>query len=182
MYLIDKLTENAIQNYRQRSQNAIVGLQYAISNASQIIQLKTIDKKWKFISDCMGLCQENGNSLYNYFIPLNGDIVFLLRNGNHNNTNPLLYNKHEKNGRPNKRYIVFFKNGNVFCDDSTIFLDAEHHTIQYGVDALDNEESIVRYCQAYIELFKNGNTSFPNLPTITENNKDINENNMENNK
>ena len=106
---------------------------------------------------------------YNYFIPLNTDIVFLLRNSNHNNTNPYLYNRHEQLGRPNKRYIVYFKNGNTFSDNPITFLDAEHHSIPYDVNALDNETSVIAYLNSLKTLFENGETTFQPLPITTEN-------------
>ena len=171
MYLIDNLTKEIVQKYRKRSERAINGLRFAIENADGIIHLKSIDAKWKCISDCMGLVQEAGNSYYNYFIPLNDNIVFLLRISDHNNTNPALYDKHEQLGRPNKRFIAYFKKGNVFGDNSVEFLNSEHHTITYDVNAMDSKESIIQYCQDLIDLLTNGTTVFHSLPILQENNK-----------
>lgn len=166
---IDTLTPQEIAKYRQRSSNAINGIEYLLKYANVIAQYEKISDKYKTIAEYIGLGQEGGNSFYNYFIPLNTDIVFLLRNSNHNNTNPYLYNRHEQLGRPNKRYIVYFKNGNTFSDNPITFLDAEHHSIPYGVNALDNETSVIAYLNSLKSLFENGETTFQPLPITTEN-------------
>lgn len=166
---IDTLTPQEIAKYRQRSSNAINGIEYLLKYANVIAQYEKISDKYKTIAEYIGLGQEGGNSFYNYFIPLNTDIVFLLRNSNHNNTNPYLYNRHEQLGRPNKRYIVYFKNGNTFSDNPITFLDAEHHSIPYGVNALDNETSVIAYFNSLKSLFENGETTFQPLPITTEN-------------
>ncbi len=166
---IDTLTPQEIAKYRQRSSNAINGIEYLLKYANVIAQYEKISDKYKTIAEYIGLGQEGGNSFYNYFIPLNTDIVFLLRNSNHNNTNPYLYNRHEQLGRPNKRYIVYFKNGNTFSDNPITFLDAEHHSIPYDVNALDNETSVIAYLNSLKTLFENGETTFQPLPITTEN-------------
>ena len=166
---IDTLTPQEIAKYRQRSSNAINGIEYLLKYANVIAQYEKISDKYKTIAEYIGLGQEGGNSFYNYFIPLNTDIVFLLRNSNHNNTNPYLYNRHEQLGRPNKRYIVYFKNGNTFSDNPITFLDAEHHSIPYDVNALDNETSVIAYLNSLKILFENGETTFQPLPITTEN-------------
>ena len=166
---IDMLTPQEIAKYRQRSSNAINGIEYLLKYANVIAQYEKISDKYKTIAEYIGLGQEGGNSFYNYFIPLNTDIVFLLRNSNHNNTNPYLYNRHEQLGRPNKRYIVYFKNGNTFSDNPITFLDAEHHSIPYDVNALDNETSVIAYLNSLKTLFENGETTFQPLPITTEN-------------
>ena len=157
---IDMLTPQEIAKYRQRSFDAINGLEYLLKYANFIAQYEKISDKYKTIAEYIGLGQEGGNSFYNYFIPLNTDIVFLLRNSNHNNTNPYLYNRHEQLGRPNKRYIVYFKNGNTFSDNPITLLDAEHHSISYDVNALDNETSVIAYLNSLKGLFENGETTF----------------------
>lgn len=146
--------------------------------ANVIAQYEKIGDKYKTISEYIGLCQEEGNGFYNYFIPLNTNLIFLLRNSNHNNTNPDLYNRHEQLGRPNKRYIVYFKNGNTFNDNTVTFLDAEHHSIPYNVNALDNEASVITYLNSLKSLFENGDTAFQPLPIATENKQYNNYRNM----
>ena len=158
---IDTLSQQELAKYRQRSARAINGLHVCLKDAGVIAQYEKISDKYKIIADYMGLGQEDGNSFYNFFVPLNADIVFLLRNANHNNTNPILYNRHEQLGRPNKRYVIYFKKGNSFSDTSTTFLEAEHHVIPYNVNALDNEASVVAYINSLINLFENGETTFP---------------------
>ena len=166
---IDTLTPQEIAKYRQRSFDAINGIEYLLKYANVIAQYEKISDKYKTIAEYIGLGQEGGNSFYNYFIPLNADIVFLLRNSNHNTTNPYLYNRHEQLGRPNKRYIVYFKNGTTFSDNPITLLDAEYHSISYDVNALDNETSVIAYLNSLKGLFENGETTFQPLPITTEN-------------
>ena len=166
---IDMLTPQEIAKYRQRSFDAINGIEYLLKYANVIAQYEKISDKYKTIAEYIGLGQEGGNSFYNYFIPLNADIVFLLRNSNHNTTNPYLYNRHEQLGRPNKRYIVYFKNGNTFSDNPITLLDAEHHSISYDVNALDNETSVIAYLNSLKGLFENGETTFQPLPITYDN-------------
>lgn len=166
---IDTLTPQEIAKYRQRSFDAINGIEYLLKYANVIAQYEKISDKYKTIAEYIGLGQEGGNSFYNYFILLNADIVFLLRNSNHNNTNPYLYNRHEQLGRPNKRYIVYFKNGNTFSDNPITLLDAEHHSISYDVNALDNETSVIAYLNSLKGLFENGEITFQPLPITYDN-------------
>jgi hypothetical protein len=166
---IDTLTPQEIAKYRNKSVKAINSLNICLQHAKEISQYQKIADKYKIIAQYIGLVQEGGNSFYNYFIPLNTDIVFLLRNSNHNNTNPYLYNRHEQLGKPNKRYIVYFKNGNTFSDNPITFLDAEHHSIPYDVNALDNETSVIAYLNSLKGLFENGETTFQPLPITAEN-------------
>ena len=171
MLMAEKLTPKDIAKYKEKSKRAINGLNIAIQKASEIAQTPKIGEKWKYIADCMGLKQEEGNSYYNTYISLNSNVFFLLRNANHNNTIPELYNKREKNGRPNKRFVVFFQRDNKFGDAVSDFLESEHHTITYPPNALDTENDVIAYCKAYISLFQNGSTTFPKLPSIQENNR-----------
>ena len=166
---INTLSPQEIEKYRQRSVRAINGLNYCRQNAHIIAQYEKVADKYKTIANCIGLGQEGGNSYYNYFVPTDKNIVFLLRNANHNNLNPSLYDMHEQLGRPNKRFVIFFKNGNTFSDVPVVFQESEHHVIPYNVNALDNEASIIAYIDALIKLFQNGKTKFPNLPIVTEN-------------
>jgi hypothetical protein len=74
---------------------------------------------------------------------------------------------------------VYFKKGNVFSDMPIVFQDSEHHVIPYGMNALDNETSVVAYIDALIKLFKDGKTTFPSLPivpqpTVIDNNQELN--------
>ncbi len=150
---INTLSPQEIAKYRQRSVRAINGLDYCKQNAHIIAQYRKVSDKYKILANYMGLAQEGGNSYYNFFVPTNKDILFLLRNANHNNTNPILYDEHEQLGRPNKRFVIFFKNGNTFSDTPTVFQESEHHVIPYNVNALDNEASVIAYIDALIELF-----------------------------
>lgn len=143
---------------------AINGLQNILQESDQIAKLPNVGAKWKYIAVHMGLDQQNGNSFYNYFISLNNNILFLVRNGNHNNINEQLYNMHEKLGRPNKRYIIFFKGMNESTDTTTKFLEAEHHTVNFPVNALDSVENVKKYIHSLIKLFEDGGTEFPKLP------------------
>ncbi len=173
---INTLSPQEIAKYRQRSVRAINGLNYCKQNAHIIAQYEKVTDKYKTIADYMGLGQEGGNSYYNFFVPTNKNIVFLLRNANHNNLNPSLYDMHEQLGRPNKRFVIFFKNGNTFSDVPVVFQESEHHVIPYNVNALDNEASIIAYIDAIIKLFTEGKTTFPNLPIVTENKQHTNMN------
>lgn len=161
MYRIDKISKDDYAKYKNRSIMAINGLKEILPQAEDIANMKNIRMKYLFIAQSIGLRMENPNSAYNFFIPLNGKIVFLLRMSNHNNTNPSLYNMHEKMGRPNKRYVIFFKRDNIINDSSSTFLDAEHHTVAYNLYALDNKASVSAFINSLINLFKNGGTIFP---------------------
>ena len=167
---INNLEPEDIAKYRDKSQFAIKALHTLIKEPSQIVCKPNIGEKLKCIANHMGLQQEGGNAFYNTFVSLNNNVFFLIRNANHNNTNPELYNKHERLGRPNKRFNVFFRQGNEFSDNPIDFLGSEHHTIPYPVNALDTENDVIAYCEAYIELFHNGSTTFPKLP-LTQNNE-----------
>jgi hypothetical protein len=169
LWRIDSLSQQEIEKYRQRSTRAINGLRMCLKYADAISKYEKIGDKYKTLANYMGLAQEGGNSYYNYFIPINEDLVFMLRNANHDNKNEDSYNKHEQLGRPNKRFVIYFKNDNTFKDNKMIFLDAEHHLVPYNVNALDNEASVTAYINSLINLFENGKTTFPSLPIIAEN-------------
>ena len=179
IWRINTLSPQELAKYRQRSQRAINGLNMCKQDVQLILQQRKVSDKYKVLADYMGLQQEGGNSYYNFFVPLNKNTVFLLRNANHDNRNPNLYDRHEQLGRPNKRFIVYFKKGNVFSDMPIVFQDSEHHVIPYGMNALDNETSVVAYIDALIKLFKDGKTTFPSLPivpqpTVIDNNQELN--------
>lgn len=179
IWRINTLSQQELAKYRQRSQRAINGLNMCKQDVQLILQQRKVSDKYKVLADYMGLQQEGGNSYYNFFVPLNKNTVFLLRNANHDNRNPNLYDRHEQLGRPNKRFIVYFKKGNVFSDMPIVFQDSEHHVIPYGMNALDNETSVVAYIDALIKLFKDGKTTFPSLPivpqpTVIDNNQELN--------
>lgn len=187
IWRINTLSPQELARYRQRSQRAINGLNRCKQDIQLILQQRKVSDKYKLLADYIGLQQEGGNSYYNFFVPLNKNMVFLLRNANHDNRNPNLYDQHEQLGRPNKRFIIFFKKGNMFSDTPIVFQDSEHHVIPYGRNALDNETSVVAYIDALIELFTDGKTTFPTLPiipqpTIVDNNKELNCNRNMNNK
>lgn len=187
IWRINTLSPQELARYRQRSQRAINGLNRCKQDIQLILQQRKVSDKYKLLADYIGLQQEGGNSYYNFFVPLNKNMVFLLRNANLDNRNPNLYDQHEQLGRPNKRFIIFFKKGNMFSDTPIVFQDSEHHVIPYGRNALDNETSVVAYIDALIELFTDGKTTFPTLPiipqpTIVDNNKELNCNRNMNNK
>ena len=172
-YFIDNMMDADKIKYKERSICAINGIRQLISDIQLILSCNTIKGKYYQIAQYIGLATENEKSYYNYFIPINSDIVFLLRFSDHNNTNPSLYNQHERNGRPNKRFIIPFV-GNIFQNSGpTPFLGAEHHVVSYPVNALDDEASIKLFLSDLQRLFTNGETNFTQLPQqpIQENNK-----------
>ena len=165
--------------YKERSICAINGIRQLMSDIQLILSCNTIKGKYYQIAKYIGLATENEKSYYNYFIPINSDIVFLLRFSDHNNTNPSLYNQHERNGRPNKRFIIPFV-GNAFQNSGpTPFLGAEHHVVYYPVNALDDEASIKLFLSDLQRIFTNGETNFTQLPQqpIQENKQYRNTNN-----
>lgn len=163
-YFIDNMTDTDKAKYRERSIRAINGIKILMSNLQSILACKTIKGKYCMIAQYIGLASDNDNSYYNYFIPTNSDIVFLLRFSDYNNTNPMLCNQHEKNGRPNKRHIISFM-GNVFQQPSASnFLEAEHHVVNYPENTLDDEASIKSFLSALQQLFTNEDADFPRLP------------------
>lgn len=93
----DTLTTDDIEKYRLRSEKAINGIDILLQELPQLLECNTIEGKYTKIAYYLGLSEE-GDSRYNYFVPLSKDIVFLLRISNHNNTNDVLYNKFEHMG------------------------------------------------------------------------------------
>lgn len=178
-YFIDNMMDADKIKYKERSICAINGIRQLMSDIQLILSCNTIKGKYYQIAQYIGLATENEKSYYNYFIPINSDIVFLLRFSDHNNTNPSLYNQHERNGRPNKRFIIPFV-GNAFQNSGpTPFLGAEHHVVYYPVNALDDEASIKLFLSDLQQLFTNGETNFtqlPQQPIQENNNKQINTN------
>ena len=69
--------------YRQRSTKAINRLRMCLKYADAISKYEKIGDKYKTLANYMGLAQEGGNIYYNYFIPINENILFMLRNANH---------------------------------------------------------------------------------------------------
>ena len=68
---IDTLTPQEIAKYRQRSSNAINGIEYLLKYANVIAQYEKISDKYKTIAEYIGLGQEGGNSFYNgNYIPV----------------------------------------------------------------------------------------------------------------
>lgn len=169
MFRIDNISKDVYDKYKNRSIMAINGLREILPQAEAIANMKNLRMKYMFIAQSIGLRMENPNSAYNFFIPLNAEIVFLLRMSNHNNTNPALYNMHEKLGSPNKRYIIYLSGGNVLGDNPITFLESEHHAIPYNNDALDNSASVTAFINSLINLFESGSTIFPSLPIQNEN-------------
>lgn len=115
-FRIDTLTPQELERYRQRSSNAINGIQYLLQNLNDIVQHENIIEKYKVISNYIGLYQEDENSFYNYFVPLNADIVFLL---SVTALKKLENNNHEQLGIPNRRYTIYFSE-DVFEDEKTV--------------------------------------------------------------
>ena len=74
---IDALTPQEIEKYRQRSSDAINGIEYLMQYANVIAQYEKIGDKYKTIAEYIGLCQEEGNGFYNYFIPIDFHYQFL---------------------------------------------------------------------------------------------------------
>ena len=131
---INILTEPEKLQYRKRSEMAVNGIDVLLGNLCLITDKGGITEKYRTIAQYIGLVPD-GKSHYNYFIPIQQDIVFLLRLSNHNNENEDLYNRHEKKGRPDARYIIYFH-------------------------GLDSEEDAIRFLSSLKELFIKGRAIF----------------------
>lgn len=176
----DTLHPNDIIKYRKRSKMAINGIDVLLQHLSSILDCNNIESKYTTISAHLGL-SDDGTSRYNYFVPLNKDVVFLLRLSNHNNTNEMLYNKFEQMGRPDARYIIYFKGNDPIERSSEVWLESQHNVISYPVNALDTSDNIKAFLITLKKLFTNGEVDFPVLPQQTAknntnltNNKQIN--------
>ena len=163
-YRIELLRQNPylLADYRKRSHIAISNLQNIISNPQEILSMSNIMEKYLHISERIGL-DKDGVSCYGYFVPLNANEYFLLRLSNHNNTNGLLYDEHEKEGRPNKRFIIYFIGNNYKKKPPINFREAEHHVINYPVTSLDTEKGVISFCTQLIQLFNKGFSEFAPL-------------------
>ncbi|MBO5849513.1 MAG: hypothetical protein J6R17_09960 [Bacteroidales bacterium] len=173
------LTPDDIAKYKQRSEMAINGIDKLLQELPSVLECNTIEGKYTKIASYLGLSEE-GTSRYNYFVPLNKDIVFLLRLSNHNNTNEILYNKFEQMGRPDVRYIVCFNGKQHILPTCNLWLESQHNVIPYTVDALDTYEDIREFLMALKKLFTKGSAKFPKLPCAPKDNPKISTTNINN--
>lgn len=163
-YMINQLSENDISKYRERSVRALNGIRSLLETPSIISKNGTIVGKYLTIARYMGIPAKPGQaSVYNYFTPINTDAIILIRFSDHNNTNAELYNLHEKNGRPNARYIICFSQGEIEPMNE-FWNESQHVVIPYDVDAIDNEDSIAKLLNSLVTLLHDGETTFPTLP------------------
>ena len=73
---IDTLTPQEIAKYRQRSFDAINGIEYLLKYANVIAQYEKISDKYKTIAEYIGLGQEGGNSIpYTIIVDNKGAIL-----------------------------------------------------------------------------------------------------------
>ena len=165
------LTPDDIAKYKQRSEMAINGIDKLLQELPSVLECNTIEGKYVKIASYLGLSEE-GTSRYNYFVPLNKDIVFLLRLSNNNNTNEILYNKFEQMGRPDVRYIVYFNGKQHILPTCNLWLESQHNVIPYTVDALNTYEDIREFLMTLKKLFTKGSAKFPKLPCASKNNKE----------
>ena len=156
---IDILTEPEKLQYRKRSEMAVNGIDALLGNLRLITDKGDITEKYRTIAQYIGLVPD-GKSHYNYFIPIQQDIVFLLRLSNHNNENEDLYNRYEKKGRPDARYIIYFQGSSYSPLFSGIFCEAKHYVYNYPINGLDSEEDAIRFLSSLKELFIKGQAIF----------------------
>lgn len=156
---IDYLNETELQQYRSRSEKAINGINLLLDNLHLISNKGNIVEKYRTIAQYIGLIQD-GNSHYNYFIPLNQNIVFMLRFSNHNNENEELYNIHEKKGRPDVRYVIFFQGNEFDLLFNGGFCEAKQCVYNYPINEFDKDENIVSFLSILHTLFTNGKGAF----------------------
>lgn len=156
---IDILTEPEKLQYRKRSEMAVNGIDVLLGNLHLITDKGDITEKYRTIAQYIGLVPD-GKSHYNYFIPIQQDIVFLLRLSNHNNENEDLYNRYEKKGRPDTRYIIYFQGSSYSPLFSAIFCEAKHYVYNYPTNGLDSEEDAIRFLSSLKELFIKGQAIF----------------------
>ena len=152
---INILTEPEKLQYRKRSEMAVNGIDALLGNLCLITDKGDITEKYRTIAQYIGLVPD-GKSHYNYFIPIQQDIVFLLRLSSHNNENEDLYNRHEKKGRPDDRYIIYFQGSSYSPLFSGIFCEAKHYVYNYPANGLDSEEDAIRFLSSLKELFIKG--------------------------
>ena len=163
MRRFNTLTPDDVEKYKIRSEKAINGINMLLQDIPQLLECNTIDGKYTKIATYLGLT-EDGDSKYNYFVPLNKDVVFLLRLSNHNNTNESLYDKFEQMCRPDARYIIYFSGKKCASSTNSLWLESQHNVISYPVNSLDTCEDIRRFLITLKTLFTNGKTRFPKLP------------------
>lgn len=138
---------------------AVNGIDVLLGNLRLITDKGDITEKYRTIAQYIGLVPD-GKSHYNYFIPIQQDIVFLLRMSNHNNENEDLYNRYEKKGRPDARYIIYFQGSSYSPLFSGIFCEAKHYVYNYPTNGLDSEEDAIRFLSSLKELFIKGQAIF----------------------
>ena len=171
---IDYLTETEKRQYRERSKMAVNGIDVLLRNLYLITSKGNITDKYRTIAQYIGLVPD-GNSHYNYFIPVQQDIVFLLRLSNHNNENEELYNQHEQKGHPDVRFILFFQGSGYSLLFSGVFCKAKHYVYNYPINGLDSEEDVIRFLSSLRELFIKGQAIFrgADAPEPRQTNNDI---------
>lgn len=171
---IDYLTEAEKRQYRERSKMAVNGIDVLLRNLYLITSKGNITEKYRTIAQYIGLVPD-GNSHYNYFIPVQQDIVFLLRLSNHNNENEELYNQHEQKGHPDVRFILFFQGSGYSLLFSGVFCEAKHYVYNYPINGLDSEEDVIRFLSSLRELFIKGQAIFrgADAPEPRQTNNDI---------
>lgn len=125
VYWYDKMSKTFREKYIRRSIMGVNGLDMIISNPSIIMDATSLTGRIYKLSQIVGLAME-GSSAYNYFIPTSNGIVVQLRISSHENNNMQLYNKHEKNGKPNKRFMI------VFCNTESMNIETQN------VDGVEN--------------------------------------------
>lgn len=157
------LIPDDVEKYKIRSEKAINGINMLLQDIPQLLECNTIEGKYTKIATYLGL-NEDGDSKYNYFVPLNKDVVFLLILSNHNNTNETLYDKFELMGRPDARYIIYFSGKKCASSTNSLWLESQHNVISYPVNSLDTCEDIRSFLITLKTLFTNGKTRFPKLP------------------
>lgn len=132
---------------------AINGLNMLLQNTSLVYCKNGITEKYRTIAQYLGL-NEDGTSFYNYFVPLSDEMVIMLRLSSHNNVNGDLYNLHEKKGRPDARYVIYFQGTDYAASPVAEFCEANHYVFNYPITALDNEYGVKSFITSLIELFK----------------------------
>jgi hypothetical protein len=160
---IDNLTETEINKYRSRSAMAINGIRILFANPDIVLSRKTIYGKYLTIAKYIGLKRENDTSAYNYFAPNGNDMVFLLRMSNHINSKQELYDLHEKNGRPDTRYLICFS-PEEYQNRDIEWNGSRHVVTTYSINAIDDKESLLSFLYSLLGLFYSGKTKFPKLP------------------
>ena len=83
-YFIDNMLDSDRKRYMERSIRALNGIRKLSNEIQKLLTCHTITGKYYLIAQYIGLTSDNDNSYYNYFIPTNNKLLFLLRFSNHN--------------------------------------------------------------------------------------------------